>query len=135
MAKAAFSSKSHDITTQSVLANIRALERAVELASTVEQLERKHFLEVHRILFEGTRDEHLGGQLREEQGWIGGSASSPLNAEFIPPPHEFVGELLDDLCAFCNRNDLPAAIQAAIAHVQFERSIRSSMATGAWVGR
>jgi Fic family protein len=120
LAKAAFSSQVHDITAQSVLANIRALERAVELASTVERLEREHFLEVHRILFEGTRDEHLGGQLREEQGWIGGSASSPLKAEFIPPPPEFVGELLDDLCAFCNRNDLPAAIQAAIAHVQFE---------------
>lgn len=120
LAKAAFSSQVHDITARSVMANIRSLERAVELAGTVEELKREHLLEVHRILFEGTRDEHLGGQLREEQGWIGGSASSPRNAEFIPPPHEFVGELLDDLCAFCNRNDLPAAIQAAIAHVQFE---------------
>ena len=37
-----------------------------------------------------------------------------------PPPFEHVPDLLDDLCAFCNRTDLPTAIQAAIAHVQFE---------------
>lgn len=120
LAKAAFSPTLHDITAQSVLANIRALERAVDLAATVENLEREHLLEVHRLLFEGTRDEHLGGELREEQNWVGGDATSPRRAEFIPPPPDFVPELIDDLCEFCNRVDLPAAIQAAIAHVQFE---------------
>ncbi len=120
LAKAAFSPEMHDITAQSVLANIRALERAVDLASTVDQLQQEHLLEVHRILFEGTRDEALGGEIRQEQSWIGGAASNPLTAEFIPAPPEFVPELLDDLCAFCNRTDLPAAIQAAISHVQFE---------------
>ena len=75
---------------------------------------------MHRLLFDGTRDEHLGGLLREDQNWIGGAASSPRNAEFIPPPHELVPELLDDLCAFANREDIPAVIQAAIAHAQFE---------------
>jgi Fic family protein len=28
--------------------------------------------------------------------------------------------LLDDLCAFCNTSDLPAIVQAALAHAQFE---------------
>lgn len=120
LAKAAFSPDLRDITAQSVLANIRALERALNLATDVEALRREHFLEIHRILFEGTRDEHLGGRLREEQNWIGGAASSPRNAEFIPPPPDLVPDLVDDLCEFCNRVDLPAAIQAAIAHVQFE---------------
>ena len=120
LAKAAFATELHDITAQSVLGNIRALERAIDLAGSVKRLEREHLLEVHRILFEGTRDESLGGRLREEQGWVGGNASSPEKAEFIPPPAEFVEDLLDDLCVFCNRSDLPAAIQAAIAHVQFE---------------
>lgn len=120
LAKAAFSAEAHDSTAQSVLANIRALERAVGLAGTVESLEREHLLEVHRILFEGTRDERLGGELRKQQNWIGGAASNPRGAEFIPAPPDFVPELFDDLCAFCNRVDLPAAIQAAIAHVQFE---------------
>jgi Fic family protein len=119
LAKADFSGTG-DVTAQSVLANIRALERAVDLASSVESLEPEHLIEVHRILFEGTRDEQRGGEIREEQNWIGGAATSPRQAEFIPPPPDLVPKLVDDLCAFCNRLDLPAAIQAAIAHVQFE---------------
>ncbi|MBS1890408.1 MAG: Fic family protein [Actinobacteria bacterium] len=119
LAKAAFSG-THDITAQGVLANIRALERAVELGGSVAELERGHLEEVHRILFEGTRDEARGGHLRTEQNWIGGSASSPRGAEFIPPPPDLVPGLVDDLCEFCNREDLPTSIQAGIAHVQFE---------------
>ncbi|MGH3062282.1 MAG: Fic family protein, partial [Gaiellaceae bacterium] len=120
LAKAAFSHDARDLTAQAVLANIAALERAVALGSEVDELTRDHLLEVHRVLFAGSRDEHVGGLLREEQNWIGGAASSPRNAEFVPPPHELVPELLDDLCAFCNRGDIPAVIQAAIAHAQFE---------------
>lgn len=120
LAKAAFSHDARDLTAQSVLANISALERAVAVAAEVDELRPEHILEVHRLLFEGTRDEHLGGVVRETQNWIGGAASSPRNAEFIPPPPELVGNLLDDLCAFSSREDLPAVIQAAIAHAQFE---------------
>lgn len=120
LAKAAFSPVGRDLTAQSVLGNIRALERAVELASEVDELKAEHLIEVHRLLFEGTRDEHLGGVVRDEQNWIGGSAASPRGAEFIPPPAEFVPDLLADLAAFCNRADLPGVIQAAISHVQFE---------------
>jgi len=120
LAKADFAPDARDITAQSVLANIRALQRAVDLASQVDELNREDLLEVHRTLFAGTREEHLGGLIRKQQNWIGGAASSPRNAEFIPPPPDLVPELLDDLSAFCNREDLPAAIQAAIAHVQFE---------------
>jgi Fic family protein len=120
LAKAAFSSNDRDLTAQGVLANIAALERAVALASEVDEFTRGDLLEVHRDLFAGTRDEHLGGLVREEQNWIGGAASSPRNAEFVPPPHELVPELLDDLCAFSSREDIPAVIQAAIAHAQFE---------------
>ena len=103
-----------------MLGNIAALERAVALAGDVEELTCEHLLDVHRVLFAGTRYEHVGGLLREEQNWIGGAASNPRNAEFIPPPHELVPGLLDDLSAFCNREDVPAGVQAAIAHVQFE---------------
>jgi Fic family protein len=119
LAKADFSG-THDLTAQGVLGNIRALQRAVELGGSVERLERGHLEEVHRILFAGTRDEARGGSLRTTQNWIGGSASTPRDADFVPPPPELVPELVDDLCEFCNRADLPASIQAGIAHVQFE---------------
>ena len=92
----------------------------MDLAGTVETLEAGHLEEVHRILVEGTRDEGRAGALRTEQSWIGGSASTPREAEFIPPPPDLVPALVDDLCAFCNRVDAPAAIQAGIAHAQFE---------------
>lgn len=120
LAKAAFASEPAELTAQSVLANVRALERAVELGSEVDEFKREHIVEIHHRLMEGTRDAHLGGVVREEQNWIGGEATSPRNAEFIPPPPEVVPELLDDLCAFLNRNDVPAVLQAGIAHVQFE---------------
>ena len=38
----------------------------------------------------------------------------------MPPPEDEVPRLLDDLCRFCERDDLPPLLQAAIAHVQFE---------------
>lgn len=44
----------------------------------------------------------------------------PHDAAFVPPPPELVPGLVDDLCEFCNRADVPVAIQAGIAHVQFE---------------
>ncbi|MGH3032321.1 MAG: Fic family protein, partial [Gaiellaceae bacterium] len=70
--------------------------------------------------FEGTREDRIAGLVRTEQNWIGGEASSPLDAEFVPPPPEEVPALLDDLSAFVSRDDLPPVIQAAVAHVQFE---------------
>jgi Fic family protein len=120
LAKAAFSEDGRDLTATSVLANLAALEHAVLLASESDKFTSEDLLEIHRTLFAGTRDEHLGGVIREEQNWIGGAPSSPRNAEFVPAPYELVPELLDDLCAFAGRDDIPAVIQAAIAHAQFE---------------
>jgi Fic family protein len=40
--------------------------------------------------------------------------------DYVPPPPETVAELIEDLCAFANTDDLPAVAQAAITHAQFE---------------
>ncbi len=58
--------------------------------------------------------------MRTIQNWIGGSGYNPCSAAFVPPPPESVQPLLEDLCAFCNDDQLPAVAQAAIAHAQFE---------------
>jgi Fic family protein len=71
-------------------------------------------------LFRGTRDEPSGGLVRDEQNWIGGSSSGPADADFVPPPAEFVWPALEDLAAFINRTDLPPVLQAAVVHAQFE---------------
>ena len=119
LAKAAAAPDS-DVNAYSVLGNVAAIEAAYEIARTDEPFSAEVFKRIHRRLFEGTRDEALGGIARERQNWIGGDATSPLNAEFVPPPETEVERLLDDLAAFCNRLDLPPVLQAAVAHAQYE---------------
>ena len=58
--------------------------------------------------------------LREEQNWVGGRSSGPADADFVPPPHEFVRPALEDLASFFGRTDLPPVLQAAVVHAQFE---------------
>jgi len=72
------------------------------------------------VLLSATRDAHVAGRLRTSQIWIGGRTDGPGGAEFVPPPEDLVPSLIDDLLAFCNRDDLPAVAQAAVAHAQFE---------------
>lgn len=60
------------------------------------------------------------GELRTVQNWIGGSDYSPRGALYIPPPPETVKGYMDDLITFADRSDMPALLQAAIAHAQFE---------------
>jgi hypothetical protein len=60
------------------------------------------------------------GQVRTRQNWIGRDPYTPAGADFIPPPARHVKTLVDDLCDYLNRQDIPPLIQAAVAHVQFE---------------
>jgi Fic family protein len=77
-------------------------------------------LELHQRLLAGTRLEAYGGKFRQVQNWIGGSDYNPCSADYVPPPHELIPGLVEDLCAFCNTEDLPAVAQAALVHAQFE---------------
>jgi Fic family protein len=65
-------------------------------------------------------DRAIAGVVRTKQNWIGRHPHTPRDASFVPPPPEQVEPLLEDLCGFMNREDLPALVQAAIAHAQFE---------------
>ena len=93
---------------------------AVESIDTGDPITVEILLDIHRRLLAGTRLEQYGGIARDQQNWIGGSAYNPCAAVFVPPPPEFITELLGDLCAFCCTDDLPPVAQAAIAHAQFE---------------
>jgi Fic family protein len=109
-----------DDTALQIVGNIRAMEQAIALAAEPREVTLDDLRAVHQTLLRGPRDEHLGGVVRTEQNWIGGSVFSPAGAEFIPPPEDYVGALLDDLIAFVNRDDLPVVLHAAVAHAQFE---------------
>jgi Fic family protein len=103
-----------------VLANVAAMEAAVELGSSTDAITLGDLLDVHRILMERSATPGIGGLLRTVQNWIGGSSYNPCFAAFVPPPPETVDALLHDLLAYVNGDHHPALVQAAIAHAQFE---------------
>jgi Fic family protein len=109
-----------DITATEVLNNIEAMRWAVDSLADVNSLTVDHVLGIHQRLLAGTTLEQHAGRLREEQNWIGGSSYNPCSAAFVPPQWERVRDLLEDLCEFCNGEELPAIAQAALAHAQFE---------------
>ena len=109
-----------DVTATEVLNNIEAMRWAVDSRPDIDQITVDHLLEIHKRLLARTRLERHSGKLREQQNWIGGSSYNPCSAAFVPPPWERVRDLLEDLCEFCNGDELPAVAQAAIAHAQFE---------------
>ena len=101
-----------------MLGNLDALRSALDLSTQPITLDA--LLAIHRALLENTADAAIAGHLRESQNWIGGRHPNPRGAAFIPPPEDRIDGLLGDLCRFCERDDLPPLVQAAIAHVQFE---------------
>ena len=109
-----------DVTAAEVLGNIDAMVYAVDMMGPGVPITTGLLLGIHERLLASTRLEEYGGRFREEQNWIGGSSYNPCSAAFVPPPPEYVPELIADLCDFCNDDTLPTVAQAAIAHAQFE---------------
>lgn len=99
---------------------IRALNQAIAELPLLP-LSGRLLRKAHYTLLQGVRGEHkLPGQYRTSQNWIGGA--SLADAVFIPPHHDFVGELMSDLENFIHNPHihLPQLIRAAVAHYQFE---------------
>ena len=109
-----------DVTATEVLANIQAMDYGIDQIQQGKQVTLELLLNIHKHLLAGTNISAHGGQLRQEQNWIGGSNFNPCSADFVPPPWELVEGLMEDLVTFCNDDELPAVAQAAIAHAQFE---------------
>jgi Fic family protein len=109
-----------DVTAIEVLGNIDAIVFGIEQVGSGDAIALELLLEIHQRLLTGTRLESYSGSFRQEQNWIGGSSYNPCSAAYVPPPHELVEDLMADLCSFCNTDDLPGVVQAAIAHAQFE---------------
>jgi Fic family protein len=118
LARAEVGAGGSDHRAREVLGNVRAMERAVEIADAAADFTVGDVLSIHAELATVPPLDRIAGKLREEQGWIGGW--SPPGAAFVPAPPEHVPELADDLCEFMNRDDVSPVAQAAIAHAQFE---------------
>jgi Fic family protein len=102
-----------------VAGNLAAVTVAVAEANGRAPMTIKTMCQWQRTLMTGSpTPERYVGVIRNEQGWIGGS--SPLDAHLVTPPPGELPELLDDLVAYINRQDVDAVTQAAVAHAQFE---------------
>lgn len=102
-----------------VLANIEAMEQAIQIGSGGQAIVDETIIDLHRTLLGATQPK-IAGVIRDSQNWIGGRYHTPVGADFIPPPPGEVARLLGDLAEFMNREDLPSTLQAALAHAQFE---------------
>lgn len=99
-----------------IVGNVAAMHAALELA---DHLDATAILEMHSALMDNV-DPESAGRWRQEQVWIGGTSYGPHTATFVPPHHEHVPALIDDLVAFTRRTDVPILVLAAVSHAQFE---------------
>lgn len=77
--------------------------------------------QIHQRLMQGVRGgDKQPGEIRTTQNFIGSADGRIEHARFVPPPPTMVGELLENLEAFLRLRNLPALVQAAYAHAQFE---------------
>jgi Fic family protein len=120
LARALFDPRAARGSAPLVAANVKAMEQAIGVGDYERPIRADDLAEIHAVLIAPDQDHDDGGSFRDEQNWIGGSSDSPIDAVFIPPPHDLLPPLLDDLVAYLNRADLPPIAQAAVAHAQFE---------------
>lgn len=102
-----------------ILANIDAMQLAIDEAASAARFGSARIRAIHRRLMEGVPTRHAG-RIRTVQNWIGGNDWNPCGADFVPPPPEHIGGLMDDLCAAIADDRLPPLVQAALVHAQFE---------------
>jgi Fic family protein len=105
----------------SMAAATTALDAMIGSVSDDRSIELSAITSAHgALMLDEPGEAAHAGRLRTVQNWIGGSDYSPRGALYVPPPHEMVPAYMQDLITFANREDLPALVQAAIAHAQFE---------------
>jgi Fic family protein len=109
-----------DDTADAVLGNVAAMNVAVDRVAVADTVTVAHLLEIHAALMEHSDRPEIAGEVRTRQNWIGGNDFNPCYAAYVPPPPDHVPALMEDLCAFVNRDDLPGTVQAGMAHAQFE---------------
>lgn len=101
---------------------LEATAQAYELAKSLP-LTQRLILQVHETLMSGVRgEEKMPGAFRHSPVWVGRAGATPEDAAFVPPLPKHLGDLIADWERFVNDdgNELPALIQAALMHYQFE---------------
>lgn len=127
--------EANDRVAAEVIGNIAAMESAVELATSADPFELDDLLSVHRTLMDNSPSPELGGVVREEQNWIGGNSFNPCSAAFVPPPHEYLPDLLADLLGYVNGDEHSPSSRPPSPTPSSRRSTPSSTGTVVPAGR
>ena len=92
--------------------NGKCKNNTVASISTIEDINKR--------LFKNIKDKSNTGKVRTGQNFVGGN--SELTALYVPPPAEYLQDLLQDLGDFWENSKLyiPNLIKIAIYHYQFE---------------
>ncbi len=108
---------------QEVQNYISALNQAIKNLDKLP-ISNRLIKKVHHILLQGVRGKHkLPGEYRSSQNWIGKSLKKAI---YIPPTHQEIPNLMQDLEQFINAEVLeipiavPHLIKIALVHYQFE---------------
>ncbi len=114
--------ESSDDDTDEVQRYLEATDVGYELAKSLP-LTQRLVLQVHETLLRGVRGEERNpGEYRTTAVWVGRAGATPETATFVPPLPGHIPDLMRDWEIFVNDEgcDLPALIQAALMHYQFE---------------
>jgi Fic family protein len=100
---------------------VRAMDFGLERLKTLP-ISLRLIRELHRILMEGVRGEHLTpGEFRRSQNWIGPAGSTIESATIVPPPVDEMNQALDAFEKFVHTpSDIPQLARAGLIHYQFE---------------
>lgn len=111
---------------KAALRNIAATEQALRIGSDASRpFAVEDIRAVHETLMADDPEYEWAtpGAVRRTQNWIGGGdlRPNPAKADFVSPPPDAVGELMDDLVDYMNTSGTERAlVQAAVAHARFE---------------
>lgn len=109
----------HDI--EEVSNYVRAMNQGIKRLDELPVCTRL-IKEIHAVLMKGVRGQNkTPGEFRTSQNWIGPPGATLATADFVPPPHEVIHELMSNLENFVHAEDkMPPLIKAALVHAQFE---------------
>ena len=108
--------------TAEVIRYVHATRLAYDLVHTLPITQRL-ILQVHATLLAGVRGaERSPGEFRHSPVWVGSAGATPESARYVPPLPQHLSALLTDWERFVNDDGrkLPALVQAALMHYQFE---------------
>ena len=103
-----------------ILANIDAMQLAVEDAATIEHLAPHHFEQIHAAPLKSAPRSAGAGAIRDEQNWIGGNDYNPCGADFVRHRPKSSTGCSPISAPSAAKRRCPPLVQAAIAHAQFE---------------